>query len=327
MVIIDVRSPSEYASGHIVGAINLPLFTDQERAEVGTLYKQVSREKAIERGLEFVGPKMVDIVRTARKLALTTPGEPLEMYCARGGMRSASVAWLLRTSGVAVNVIRGGYKAYRARFESSLATDPWQLVVVSGATGSGKTELLEEMQTLGAQVLDLEGLASHRGSVFGGVGQGEQPTTEHFINILHDRFDHFTTTRPVFCEGESMLIGHVFLPATLYKMMQNAEQILAVAPREERLDRIMKEYGALPIDDLMACFVKITKRMGPEQTRAAITALQGGDILTAASLGLDYYDKCYRKGEKVGRSIAIELRKNNMQENAMKIFEKYEKNS
>lgn len=326
MTTIDVRSPSEYATGHIVGAINMPLFSDSERAEVGTLYKQVSRERAIERGLEFVGPKMADIVRQARHEAAREPSEPLRVYCARGGMRSASVAWLLRTSGIAVNIIKGGYKAYRALFEQSLVSDPWRLVVLSGATGSGKTELLDAMAGLGAQVLDLEGLAVHRGSVFGGIGQGVQPTTEHFINLLHDRFDSFTSSRVVFCEGESMLIGHVFLPAALYSLMQRSEQVVVSAERSERLRRIMQGYGQLPMEELKACFTKIAKRMGPEQTSQALQALEEGAVDRAASLGLDYYDKCYRKGARIDQAFTIELKENEIEATARKIIEKYEKN-
>lgn len=326
MVIIDVRSPSEYAAGHKVGAHNVPLFSDAERAEVGTLYKQVSREKAIERGLEFVGPKMADIVRTVRKLA-SRDDDPIELYCARGGMRSASVAWLLRTAGLAVDVIKGGYKAYRADFERSLLVDQWSLVVINGATGSGKTDLLRNMATRGAQVLDLEGLANHRGSAFGGVGQGEQPTTEHFINLLHNQFEYFSIDRPIFCEGESMLIGHVYLPRALYDLMQRSEQVEVIAPREDRLDRIVDQYGALPLSELKECFLKIAKRMGPDQTRAAIEALDASDITRAASFGLDYYDKCYKKAAKLDEAFILELHKERIAQSAEILIERYEKNS
>lgn len=322
MVLLDVRSPSEYATGHIVGAQNLPLFDDSERAEVGTLYKQVSRDRAVERGLEFVGPKMASLVRDARRLA---HGEPIELYCARGGMRSASVGWLLRTAGLTVHVMPGGYKAYRAGFERMLSGNDWLLVVIAGATGSGKTELLHVMERLGAQVLDLEGLASHRGSVFGGVGQAAQPTTEHYINLLHDRFAQFSPDRPVFCEGESMLVGHVCIPPALYSMMQQGRSVEVQAPREERLERIMDEYGELSVDELRACFVKIAKRMGPEQTKMAIESLDRGDILTAASLGLEYYDKCYRKAAHQGADGVVEVNKESKERVALNLIERYEK--
>lgn len=322
MVLLDVRSPSEYATGHIVGALNLPLFDDSERAEVGTLYKQVSRDRAVERGLEFVGPKMASLVRDARRLA---HGEPIELYCARGGMRSASVGWLLRTAGLTVHVMPGGYKAYRAGFERMLSGNDWLLVVIAGATGSGKTELLHVMERLGAQVLDLEGLASHRGSVFGGVGQAAQPTTEHYINLLHDRFAQFSPDRPVFCEGESMLVGHVCIPPALYSMMQQGRSVEVQAPREERLERIMDEYGELSVDELRACFVKIAKRMGPEQTKMAIESLDRGDILTAASLGLEYYDKCYRKAAHQGADGVVAVNKESKERVALNLIERYEK--
>lgn len=324
MVTIDVRSPLEFEAGHKVGAINMPLFSNEERAEVGTLYKQVGRERAVERGLEFVGPKMAELVRTARQLSA---GEPIELYCARGGMRSGSVAWLLRTAGLEVNIIKGGYKAYRAEFERNLAEKQWRLVVLSGATGSGKTELLHAIERASGQVLDLEGLANHRGSVFGGVGQGAQPTTEHFINLLHDRMDSFDKSRPVFCEGESMLIGHVYMPRALYDTMQSSPQVEVTSDREDRLQRIMREYGTLPVERLRECFLKIAKRMGPEQTKNAVEALDRGEIRAAAYLGLDYYDKCYKKSERLSEAHVLELSSNEIEAKVDELIKKYEKSN
>lgn len=324
MVTIDVRSPLEFEAGHKVGAVNMPLFSNEERAEVGTLYKQVGREQAVERGLEFVGPKMAELVRTARRLS---GGEPIELYCARGGMRSGSVAWLLRLAGLEISVIKGGYKAYRAEFEENLAQKRWQLVVLSGATGSGKTELLHAIERASGQVLDLEGLANHRGSVFGGIGQGSQPTTEHFINLLHDTMDRFDISRPVFCEGESMLIGHVYMPRALYDLMQSSPQVEVISGREDRLQRIMREYGELPLERLRECFLKISKRMGGEQTKNAVEALDRGDVRTATELGLDYYDKCYKKSERLAEAHVLEISSDEIEAKADELIKKYEKSS
>lgn len=289
--LIDVRSPGEFAAGHIPGAHSIPLFTDEQRAAVGTTYVRVGRDQAVELGLELVGPRMVEIVRRAKELA---GGRGILLYCWRGGMRSGSVAWLLETAGLKVTLLDGGYKAYRRHFEGLLDL-PWQFVNVCGPTGCGKTELLTRLTAHGEQVLDLEGLARHKGSAFGGIGQGDQPTTEHFINLLHEAFSAFDPARPVWCEGESMLIGRVFIPERLFGMLRTGRNIEVAMRHEQRLARLMAEYGCFPAEELSAAFSRIAKRMGREQSAAAIAALDGGDIAGAASLALDYYDKVYAR--------------------------------
>ena len=159
---------SHYASGHIPGAHNIPLFTNEERAIIGTLYVQVGKDPAVERGLELVGPKLADFVRQARELSA---GKPLFLYCWRGGMRSGSMAWLFRTAGFKTFLLKGGYKAYRRSFIDLLDKYPWKIVVLGGPTGCGKTEILHRLQEKGQQVIDLEGLAHHKGSAFGALGE------------------------------------------------------------------------------------------------------------------------------------------------------------
>lgn len=297
-VIVDVRTPAEFESGHIVGAVNIPLFSNQERAEVGTLYVQVGRDQAVEKGLEFVGMRLAELVREAKRVA---QGQDIYLYCWRGGMRSASVAWLFSTAGLNVKLLKGGYKAYRHAFDQMLE-QPWKLIILSGATGCGKTELLQYIAKSGEQMLDLEGIAHHKGSVFGGFGQEPQPTTEHFINLLHHKMREFDPTRRVWCEGESMLIGHVFLPQQLYNIMRRSPIIEINMETEERLDRLCLEYGEFSLEMLRNAFGKISKRSGTEQTTAALEALGHGDIRTAARIAIQYYDKAYAK------SAAIETR-------------------
>lgn len=302
-VIVDVRTPAEFEKGHIIGAHNIPLFTNEERVVVGTLYIQVGRDEAIEKGLEFVGPRMAQIVRQAKEISR---GRPLYIYCWRGGMRSGSVGWLLSTAGLDVTVLKGGYKAYRRNFEQMLQTIPWQIVLLSGSTGSGKTELLHRLAKLGEQVLDLEGLANHKGSVFGAMGQQPQPTTEHFMNRLNDAFRRFDPQRRIWCEGESPTIGHVFLPTKLYEIMHRGTLIEVEMAVDQRMDRLMIEYGEFTSDEFIEAFRKIEKRFGREQTKQAIEHINQGQIRAAAQMALGYYDKCYRKTEHPEITITVD---------------------
>lgn len=291
-VIIDVRSPSEYGKGHIAGAYNMPLFDDEERAAVGTLYKKVSRDAAILKGLEFAGPKMPWFVREAR---LLSRGRELFVYCWRGGMRSGSIGWLLDTAGLKVSVLRGGYKAYRKLFYSELERLKDNFVVLSGYTGSGKTDILHEIERQGRQVLDFEGLANHRGSVFGGFGRDMQPTTEHFCNLLYDKLRGFSSDREIWCEGESISIGHVYMPNELFDVISSSVLICIDIPREIRIRRLVEGYGMFGRDMYMEAFDKIRKRLGGVMTDKAKECVMKGDLAGAADIALHYYDKGYKK--------------------------------
>ena len=292
-IIIDVRTPAEFEQGHIANAINIPLFSNEERVVVGTIYKQVGKDEAIEKGLEFVGVKMADMVKQAKA---ASNGKPLFLYCWRGGMRSGSVAWLFSTAGLDVNLLVGGYKAYRREFDLFLDRADFKLIILSGATGCGKTEALKLIKERGEQMIDLEGLANHKGSVFGGFGKGQQPTTEEFINRLHHQFLEYDKDRVIWCEGESMLIGHVYLPKKLYDKMQISHKIVIEMSTEQRLDRLMVEYGEFPVEMYEMAFNKIRKRNGSDVTDRAINLIQEGNVFDAAKIALAYYDKSYRKG-------------------------------
>ncbi|MGB3547800.1 MAG: rhodanese-like domain-containing protein, partial [Saprospiraceae bacterium] len=171
-VLLDVRSPGEYAEGHIVGARSLPLFSDEERAEVGTAYKQEGPAPAFLLGLERSGPKLRAYVERALELA---PGRRVTVHCWRGGQRSASMGWLLERAGFDVAILPGGYKAYRTEARAWLGSFPHHLRLLCGPTGSGKTAVLHALRAQGAAILDLEGMARHRGSSFGAIGQEPQP--------------------------------------------------------------------------------------------------------------------------------------------------------
>ena len=288
--VIDVRSPSEFIQGHIPGAINIPLFDDQERKEVGTLYKQVNREAAIFAGFEFIGKKLADLAREGVKKAGRQ--KTLLVHCWRGGMRSASMAWLFETAGLSCALLEGGYKSYRRHVREQLAA-PVSLRVVGGKTGSGKTLILARLQELGEQVIDLEALAHHKGSAFGALGEPDQPTTEQFENDLSQVVSGLDPDRRVWIEDESRNIGKCVIPAELYDRMKEAETYFLDIPREERARYLVADYAAHDQEALKACIQKIHKRLGGDRAREATDAIDREDFFTSALITLQYYDKAY----------------------------------
>jgi len=288
--IIDVRSPAEFELGHILSAVNMPLFSNEERAEVGTLYVQVGREAAIDRGLHIVGPKLADFVTTARTIA---SGRPILLYCWRGGMRSNSMAWLFGTAGIDVKTLQRGYKGYRGVVLATLDL-PWKFCVVVGPTGSGKTTLLREKAARGEQVLDLEAIAHHKGSAFGALGESAQPSTEHAMNAIYDALSRFDVERTVWVEDESRTIGSVCLPDALYNALQVAQYYEVMVPRETRIENLVHEYGIFTAEELIASFDRIQKKLGSERHAAAVAAVLASDLRTAAGLALEYYDRTYQ---------------------------------
>jgi tRNA 2-selenouridine synthase len=174
--VVDVRSQKEYKQGHIPGALNLPLFNDDERAIIGTLYKNSGKETSVLKGLELVGPKLTGFIKQLRSLV---SGKEILVHCWRGGMRSESMAWLFEVAGYHVSLLDGGYKAYR-KFIREAVEGPFNFIILGGNTGSGKTEILKALSDAAEQVLDLEAIARHKGSVYGGLGFTDQPTEEKF---------------------------------------------------------------------------------------------------------------------------------------------------
>jgi len=289
IAIVDVRSPGEFAQAHIPGAHNIPIFTNEERAIVGTLYKKSGKESAVLRGLEIVGPKMATFVKQARKIA---PSKKIAVHCWRGGMRSESMAWLFSTSGLEVSLLVGGYKAYRAYIRESFSLN-YSLNVLGGMTGSGKTDVLLELQKNGEQIIDLEGLANHKGSAFGGIGQQPQPTSEQFENNLYEIWKNFDFSKPIWIEDESRSIGRTVMPDTLFKKIRNSNLIVINIPKEERVKRILKDYGCYEISFLMSALCRIERRLGGAVFNDCVKALNQGDITFVIKETLKYYDKAY----------------------------------
>ncbi len=290
--IVDVRTPAEFEQGHIPGAYNIPLFSNEERAVVGTLYKNHGKQTATIKGLEFVGPNMAVFAKRARKLAVD--GKIL-VHCWRGGMRSASMAWLFQTIGLEAETLVGGYKAYRKYIRQSFQL-PRKLIILGGLTGSGKTDILKELEKMGEQFLDLEGVAHHRGSSFGQIGQGEQPSNEQFENNLAVDWLAMDAHRIIWLEDESKPMGRVRIMDDFYARMRKLPLIVLEMPRELRVLRLVDDYASLDIQLLDEALQRIGKRIGGQNLKEAVEALHTGDFAKVANITLDYYDKTYSYG-------------------------------
>lgn len=301
--LLDVRSPSEYLEGHIPKALSMPLFSDHEREVVGTAYKSAGPDAAMKLGLEFVGPKMSELVAQATKFS---DGKPIVMHCWRGGKRSGSVAWLLDFAGLPVSVLDGGYKAYRTYQRTWLAEAPLNLIVLGGKTGSGKTEILKSLAERGEQVLDLEALAHHKGSAFGWIGEQAQPTTEQFENDIFEALWPMDPHHHIWIENESLTIGKVFVPQSLYDKMQQAPLMHIDVPIHVRVAKLVANYADGQVNEaLKASFQKIATRLGGQHLKAAIEALEQGDYHKSAEIALVYYDKAYYYGLEQSKSSYI----------------------
>lgn len=294
-LIFDVRSPSEYAAGHMPGAVNLPLFSDEERAEIGTLYKQVSPDSAMLRGLEIVGPKMATLVKEAKSLFSQHQSSNIILYCWRGGKRSSSVAWLLETAGLSVTVFKGGYKNYRNQVLEIFKAQR-KIVRIGGKTGSGKTEILHNLQANGQQIIDLEKIANHKGSAFGYLGENPQPTEMQFQNNLASKWQDLDPNRPVFIEDESRMIGRLPIPEDIWKQMRQADLLYIDCSLEDRVEYLVHQYGQFSKEQLLKSLSSIERKLGGLSYKEAITAIESGDLTKATRIILQYYDSCYEKG-------------------------------
>lgn len=315
-LVLDVRSSSEYQHAHLPGAISLPLFTDKERKVVGTTYKQISREEAIKIGLDYFGPKMRKMVEEVEKL-IAARWPPVDkantgqqstrnifIYCWRGGMRSGAVSWLLNLYGFNVTVLAGGYKAFR-NYVLKTFEQPYHLKILGGYTGSGKTEVLHRMKELGETVIDLEGIACHKGSAFGSVNMPPQPTQEMFENILCTELLKIaaaqsktgsSSLRPIWLEDESQRIGNLNIPNAFWQVMRESQLTFLDIPFEERLQHITEEYSQCEKQILTDAIDRIRKRLGPLETKTSLQFLADGNIRECFSILLQYYDKHYLKG-------------------------------
>jgi tRNA 2-selenouridine synthase len=312
-LLLDVRSEGEFHHAHLPSAISFPLFTNEERKVVGTAYKQKSREEAIKIGLDFFAPKMRKMVEQVETMLQSNAADgqvrrEVYLYCWRGGMRSAGVAWLLDLYGFKVFTLSGGYKAFR-NYILETFKHPFQIKLIGGYTGSGKTVVLHRLEKEGERVIDLEKLASHKGSAFGSLNMPPQPTQEMFenrlgldlLNILEGgqgpaKNDLLLSQPFVWMEDESQRIGNLNIPMQLWHTMRSSPVIFLEIPFEERLGHILEEYGNLDKASLIEAVQRISKRLGGFNTKNTIEYLESGNIKDAFRILLQYYDKHYFKG-------------------------------
>jgi tRNA 2-selenouridine synthase len=297
--VLDVRSESEFKHAHVPGANNLSLFNDEERKIVGTIYKQQSREQAIKKGLEYFGPKMKEMILFAERINRSSQidNKTFIVHCWRGGMRSAAVAWLLDIYGFKVYTLIGGYKAFR-KWVLQEFTKPCLINILGGYTGSGKTIILQELKKRGEAILDLEGIAGHRGSAFGRIGLPEQTSVEMFENKLAIEFAKIKEdfpNKPVWLEDESQRIGAVNIPHQLWEKMRMSLVYFLEIPFEKRLAYIIENYGKLDIKELESAIIRIEKRLGGLETKLAVEYLRKNDFENSFRILLKYYDKLYHK--------------------------------
>ena len=294
--LIDVRSESEYAEATIPGAVNLPILHDSERVVVGTAYKNLGADDAKMLGLDFVSPRLPQIVRGYQELS---KGEPLVVFCWRGGMRSKSVCAVLEATGVSVYRLVGGYKAYRKYVSEYLDRPlPHKTAVIHGLTGVGKTEVLYELRKLLEPAVDLEGLANNRGSVFGQIGLEPQPSQKMFESLLFKELAFWEQTGYIIVECESRRIGRIILPGMLADAMRSGIHILAYCPIEERIERIKRIYAGNmenSKEGLKTAIMSLGQRVGKKKVGELTDLVDIGCLDEVVEyLLIKYYDPLYK---------------------------------
>ena len=293
---IDLRSEEEYEEGTISGAISMPVLSNEERKIVGTLYVSGDIKGAKEKGVEFFTPKLTEYYR---RISEMEEEHDVVLFCARGGYRSTALFNLLKTLGHSVYKLNHGYKSYRRYVLNFLDTlGDYDYVILKGYTGCGKTEILKELRERGENVLDLEGLERHRGSLFGGVGMGDQPSQKNFESALMESFKSFKPG-PVFVEGESSRIGSINLPNQLIKAMAKSEKVFLIEDRlERRVERIkgdyLKDYGPDKKEEIISAFENLKRYISAERYENYLKMIDEENFdFIIEDLIIKYYDANY----------------------------------
>ena len=307
-LLVDVRTPLEFEEDHIPGAVNVPLLSNEERVEIGILHKQSGPHAARQRGLELTAPRFPSIVG---EIASAASGRPVLVYCWRGGLRSRTVTCILELTGYNAVQLQGGYKTYRNHVVSYFEnfTPPGPLVVIHGLTGIGKTSFILGLRGEKYTVIDLEGLACHRGSAFGGLGLSQSFSQKWFESILWDALRKSPKDMPIILEGESRRIGRIYLPGNMYEVMKDAIIVWCAASLETRVDRLIDEYGREEYREGMASALeRISRKLGGAKFREISEYLERWELRPfMAELLNSYYDKVYYKTKDWQENVSISL--------------------
>jgi tRNA 2-selenouridine synthase len=305
---VDVRTPLEYEEDHLPSAINVPLLSNEERVEIGTLYKQTGPHETRRRGLELTAARFPQIVH---EIGAAAAGRPILVYCWRGGLRSKTVASILELTGFDVMQLQGGYKSFRnhvlARFEPFQPPGP--LLVIHGMTGIGKTTFILGLNGADFSVIDLEGLACHRGSAFGEVGLSQDLSQKRFDTLLWDALRKLPEGKPLIVEGESKRIGKITLPGNFYEVMLDSVKVWCEASLETRVERLIAEYGRDEYrQDMAAALLRLKKRLGNGKYEEIAGYLERWELEPfMAELVNNYYDKVYYKNREWREDLNLSL--------------------
>ncbi len=312
-LLIDVRSPEEYYKGHMPNSINIPIFNNEERSIIGKKYKISGREIAVREGFRIIENKLSKLIQKfifiKEEFLISNGGNfsnevNIKIYCARGGMRSQSMFWLLEKFKYPCVTLNGGYKAYR-NFVLNCFKERQKLIVIGGKTGTRKTKILTKLKSLDYQILDFESLANHRGSSFGGLGMIEQPTNEQYENLISEKLNKFNKLKFIFVEAESPNIGKNRIPHELYKQMKNSKRIEIIRDERIRIEELIDTYSKYEKSDLKESVLRISKRLGPQRTKSAIDSIDNEDWENVCKSVLDYYDRCYEHELKDKKDVKI----------------------
>lgn len=290
--VVDVRSEGEFEAGHIKQAVNIPLLNNSERKAVGTDYKEKGQGEAIKTGFRLVGPRLLEIILEADKVAVD---KEMIVHCWRGGMRSSNFCQFVGMNGIKTHQLEGGYKAYRGAAQEQYKK-PFSFVVIGGCTGSGKSEIIRALARQGEQVIDLETLANHNGSVFGGLMHSPQPTSEQFQNNLFEEILQLDVNKRIWIEDESIAIGQTFLPNEFWTTLNTSPVIEVEMEKTTRINRLVKEYGKANRKEFLQAMERITRKLGGQNFKAAKEKLLEGDMFSTIEILLRYYDKAYLNG-------------------------------
>lgn len=317
-LIIDVRTPDEFQTETIPGAINIPIFTNEERAIVGTTYVQESIDKAKQLGVEFVSSKLPEIYRQVAEL--DKKYDNLIFFCARGGFRSKTVVVLFKSLGINAIRLEGGYKGYRKYVNDNLPrlVDEVSFIVLYGNTGCGKTEVLKQLKTLGQDVLDLEGCANHRGSLLGGVGLGQPNTQKMFESLVYETLSK-RKSDIIFTEGESKRIGRVVMPDYLFTKVKSGQNVEIKASTETRIKNLLKDYVNETDDELIEAIGFLKPHIGEANILRYTEMIKNYDYAPVVEeLMTKYYDPKY---EFRNREYIASFENRNAEETAREIVE------